>query len=1160
LGEEIVGVGGVVKASPELLKHTTGSKIDMSKVSVHLHTKSGLLKSTTECAPNGYYFLRIYEEGTFLVRVEGPAGWSVTPSEAKVVITKESPNIKDDVNFWFNGFAVTGKVVSLGQEKGPEGVELTLTGVGGQSTSAKSGPDGSFTLSGIAPGKYEVKAQHPYIEGSMSVVVKGGNEELKKPFVVAGYDLEGSVKTSEGTPISDVVVMVFGKKGTNILGCSESGSGSKVKGETPLCSVRTNSDGRFSFKKVPHGAYTLKSLYSHSQRSFNLSPEELPVTVSHAPVFLDGAFRVLGFSISGRALHASGAGISDASILVNNEVRAKTAKDGSYHIQLEFGSYSLSAQKKDHKFRKLADVKVQADMSGLPDIMASSYAVCGTVLPPDGSSKPGRYQVKLHPRGASKSSISTQATTSSEDGKFCFDVPAGSYSLSPHSLGGATLPAGLSPERYDIDVKDSPIHTVTFTQARVTVSGVVKCIEHLCDPSLLVTLSAEGHSEVFSAAVNSNGSFTFKDINPGQYRASISLQDTWCWEKKSISVMLDKGKAAGLEFRQSGYVLQAMLSHDIDLLFTRENAKATPPQSFSLKKGHNKFCLSQPGSYTIDPKACYMFEQDVFKYDTSSPRMLDFEVTHYRISGTIEATQNTGIKVEVRATKGQDTHTVEVDPTVVEEKKTPQGGRITVLQYAYFARMNEQAEFTPRSDALLFYPRSVSRTITEPACPSPLAPIEARPGRVIEGSVTPELEGVTISVQNKTSGEIVATVETTKDGRYTAGPLYDDFPAKLFAKKEGYMFKHETDGHFRAVQLSRVSVKVTDEDKKPLSGVLLSLSGDYLRNHNATDERGMFSYVDIAAGGYYLRPSLKEYVFDPPATEVTVEEGVVSSISLTAKRVAWSCFGSVTSLNGEAEKGVVVEAIGPNKEHEESRTDAAGNFRLRGLKPEKVYTLRVSAGDDNPQVERAAPVEQSIQVSQKDYSGVEFVVFRHSTYHDLTGIVTLNIEGNEDLLSHLPSIEVYLEAKGQKGGKDKVAKTTELGVSRFFVFSDLPEGQYIVKARFKAKRGENLNKMYQIKAPTAEVMLTASSAPVHVTFSASVREASEDIDSFGADKFILIILVLLMVLNPDKSWKLAEYVCFLITTRFMGDDEATSARAAGMAGKSKSGSGKVKRK
>jgi hypothetical protein len=45
----------------------------------------------------------------------------------------------------------------------------------------------------------------------------------------------------------------------------------------------------------------------------------------------------------------------------------------------------------------------------------------------------------------------------------------------------------------------------------------------------------------------------------------------------------------------------------------------------------------------------------------------------------------------------------------------------------------------------------------------------------------------------------------------------------------------------------------------------------------------------------------------------------------------------VTSLNGEPEEGIVVEAVGQDKcSHflEESSSEASGQFRIRGLQPE----------------------------------------------------------------------------------------------------------------------------------------------------------------------------------------------------------------------------------
>jgi hypothetical protein len=53
--------------------------------------------------------------------------------------------------------------------------------------------------------------------------------------------------------------------------------------------------------------------------------------------------------------------------------------------------------------------------------------------------------------------------------------------------------------------------------------------------------------------------------------------------------------------------------------------------------------------------------------------------------------------------------------------------------------------------------------------------------------------------------------------------------------------------------------------------------------------------------------------------------------------VAYSAYGTVTSLNGEPEDSIVVEAIGQDKcSHfqEESISESNGQFRVRGLQPE----------------------------------------------------------------------------------------------------------------------------------------------------------------------------------------------------------------------------------
>lgn len=61
-----------------------------------------------------------------------------------------------------------------------------------------------------------------------------------------------------------------------------------------------------------------------------------------------------------------------------------------------------------------------------------------------------------------------------------------------------------------------------------------------------------------------------------------------------------------------------------------------------------------------------------------------------------------------------------------------------------------------------------------------------------------------------------------------------------------------------------------------------------------------------------------------------------SSLFYSGERVAYSAHGQVTSLNGEGEAGVVVEALGTGKcnlYQEEASSGNSGYFRIRGLQP-----------------------------------------------------------------------------------------------------------------------------------------------------------------------------------------------------------------------------------
>ena len=63
-----IGCGGFVRAADSL----GGAKPDLSPVRVRLIALDGTVKAETECAPNGYFYLPMYDPGAYVVRLEGP--------------------------------------------------------------------------------------------------------------------------------------------------------------------------------------------------------------------------------------------------------------------------------------------------------------------------------------------------------------------------------------------------------------------------------------------------------------------------------------------------------------------------------------------------------------------------------------------------------------------------------------------------------------------------------------------------------------------------------------------------------------------------------------------------------------------------------------------------------------------------------------------------------------------------------------------------------------------------------------------------------------------------------------------------------------------------------------------------------------------------------
>ena len=110
-------------------------------------------------------------------------------------------------------------------------------------------------------------------------------------------------------------------------------------------------------------------------------------------------------------------------------------------------------------------------------------------------------------------------------------------------------------------------------------------------------------------------------------------------------------------------------------------------------------------------------------------------------------------------------------------------------------------------------------------------------------------------------------------------------------------------GSFTAKKLASVLVRLVDEQGAPLPGVLVSVSGgeNNYRTNEQTGPNGSLSFLGLSPGEYFVKPVLKEYEFEPRSKLITVKEGAEELVEVTAKRIAFSLYGSVTGLKGEPE-------------------------------------------------------------------------------------------------------------------------------------------------------------------------------------------------------------------------------------------------------------------
>jgi len=317
-------------------------------------------------------------------------------------------------------------------------------------------------------------------------------------------------------------------------------------------------------------------------------------------------------------------------------------------------------------------------------------------------------------------------------------------------------------------------------------------------------------------------------------------------------------------------------------------------------------------------------------------------------------------------------------------------GEMLFTSRAWF-QPNQRLTFTARSSKVLFEEATKRLKLSESNCGLNTLEFDARLGIFISGTIQPsQLDAVELTLTNQ-NGEVLE--KALVSDKFRLGPLkapYSQYDVTLV--KSGYLFTHQSAGtkadtvhyEFIAEKLGqlRVSVLETKTGLK-LDSVLLSLSSEnrQFRQNFKTDALGEALFENLKPGLYYLIVMMQEYEFTPNSHPVRVADGEQTSLQVGAVRTAYSCVGKVSSINGQAENGAQVEAVGVYRaadgdaegcaQSQESGTVENGVYRVFNLKPRCEYVLRV--GQAKGQV-RIVPESYGFVVGETDVVDRDFVV------------------------------------------------------------------------------------------------------------------------------------------------------------------------------------------
>ena len=589
---EVQGCNGMVR---------TRYPLNLSLVTLHLHSQDEVLRFSTECAPNdGYFFIPLSDlegvEQIITIKLEAPKGWNFNSNAIAININFNTDTcaLGEDIVFEFVGFSVGGNVVSYGLDTGPEGVKIDMRQGDQLVSSVKSGVNGEFLFRNILPGDYSLRGSHAEFNVTRSVlefVVSNDAVDVGRSIQVLGYEISGNV-FHEKTGIKDVQILLISAKTAVSMqtgSCLESiGKLENELKQTPMlfCVTASDEEGKFKLSSIPPGEYSLVPTYKSEKTKFHIRPELLKTGISHSNVVLDLSFQVTGFEVYGTVVNLGASkelvGIEGVRIELSRTdgTRLETRSDnfGAYHFsEIQAGYYVVTAQLIGYEFEEIT-AHLTPTQTEIPTLFPSKFEITGKIE---------LKKVVVLDEFIQNTEIEFFSDRSFEvklekDLSFRILLPKGSYRFSP-KLTDQLIGKGIvfTPESINVTVTVNPQSGFLFSQILSSISVSTHCIGPcLAFSTVLTEKSIQIQSTQVTIPNGITGTTEYRDLLMGEY--SVKLEDELrCWGDREVTLTVGE-ESGNVDFQQEGFTLEISSTHETSLSLIHSSAKYEEKQQLKI--------------------------------------------------------------------------------------------------------------------------------------------------------------------------------------------------------------------------------------------------------------------------------------------------------------------------------------------------------------------------------------------------------------------------------------------------------------------------------------------------------------------------------------------------------------------------------------------------